>query len=184
MTCIAGLVCEGKVYIGGDSAGVSGLDLDIRKDQKVFKNDDYIFGFTSSFRMGQLLRYAFKPPKFRPAEDDLDTFMVTKFINSVRTCLKDGGYARTKSDEEEGGTFLVGTQGRLFIVHNDYQVGESVHGYEACGCGEAYAKSALWTMKQLDSHLAGGPQAMVELALQSAETHSGGVRGPFSVVSI
>lgn len=55
MTCIVGLVENNKVYIGGDSAGVAGLSLMKRADEKVFKKDEFIFGFTSSFRMGQLI---------------------------------------------------------------------------------------------------------------------------------
>jgi len=63
MTCIVGLVENGKVYIGGDSAGVAGLDITTRKDEKVFQKENMIFGFTSSFRMGQILRYSFKNPR-------------------------------------------------------------------------------------------------------------------------
>jgi ATP-dependent protease HslVU (ClpYQ) peptidase subunit len=66
MTCIVGMVENGKVYIGGDSAGVSGFDYHIREDQKVFQNGDMIFGFTSSFRMGQLLQYSLKIPDHDP----------------------------------------------------------------------------------------------------------------------
>ena len=52
MTCIVGLVENGKVYIGGDSAGVAGLDVRMRSDEKVFTKGNMIFGYTSSFRMG------------------------------------------------------------------------------------------------------------------------------------
>lgn len=34
MTCIVGLVEASNIYIGGDSAGVSGYDLTIRADSK------------------------------------------------------------------------------------------------------------------------------------------------------
>ena len=39
MTCIVGYLDKKtkKVTIGGDSAGVAGLDITIRKDEKVFK---------------------------------------------------------------------------------------------------------------------------------------------------
>ena len=60
MTCIVGILEEnGDIYMGGDSAGASGNTLKIRADEKVFINENYIMGFTSSFRMGQLLRYGF-----------------------------------------------------------------------------------------------------------------------------
>lgn len=60
MTCIIGLIKNKKVYIGGDSAGVDGLNITIRKDSKVFKINKFIIGYTSSFRMGQLLRFKLK----------------------------------------------------------------------------------------------------------------------------
>ena len=56
MTCIAGLVHDETVYLAGDSAGTSGWNLTVRADPKVFANDSYVMGFTTSFRMGQLLR--------------------------------------------------------------------------------------------------------------------------------
>lgn len=69
MTCIVGLVDQGNVWIGGDSAGVGGYDLMLRADQKVFRNGDFLMGFTSSFRMGQLLRYKLSPPKLHSDDD-------------------------------------------------------------------------------------------------------------------
>lgn len=52
MTCIIGFIKNKKVYIGGDSAGVGGSHVTIRRDSKVFKNGNFIMGYTSSFRMG------------------------------------------------------------------------------------------------------------------------------------
>ena len=63
MTCIAAIKHEGKVYIGADSAAGKGTYLTLRADEKVFKNGKFGFGFTSSFRMGQLLRYRLSPPE-------------------------------------------------------------------------------------------------------------------------
>lgn len=84
MTCIVGMVEGGRVWIGGDSAGVAELELTVRADEKVFTNGPYVFGFTSSFRMGQLLRYKLKPPK-PPRFGDLMAFMVNDFIEAVRS---------------------------------------------------------------------------------------------------
>ena len=41
MTCIVGLVHGGKVYMGGDSAGVGGYCLTVRADEKVFRNGEF-----------------------------------------------------------------------------------------------------------------------------------------------
>jgi hypothetical protein len=104
MTCIAGFMQDGRVHIGGDSAGIGGLSLTVRADRKVFTNGPYAFGIAGSFRMGDLLRYSFKPPK--PEKDDLDRFMRVDFVNAVRACFKDGGFAEKDSEDEKGGTFL------------------------------------------------------------------------------
>lgn len=175
MTCIAGVAHEGKVWIGGDSAGVGGYDLTLRADTKVFANGAFLFGFTSSFRMGQLLRYALTPPKLY--DKDVMTFMCTEFTDAVRNCLKAGGYAAREREQEQGGVFLVGVAGRLFRIDNDYHVGEASALYDAVGCGEAYAKGALYASVGHD------PEVRVRQALAAAEQHSAGVRAPFSVLS-
>lgn len=177
MTCIVGIAEAGRVTIGGDSAGVAGLSLTVRADAKVFRRGEYVFGFTSSFRMGQLLRYSLEPPKPPDADRDLMRFMVVDFVNALRKSLSEGGYATKYYEVETGGTFLVGVRGRLFKVEEDYQVGEALAGYDACGCGEEFATGALYATR-------GRPaRSRVRLALEAAEANSAGVRGPFVIVS-
>ena len=176
MTCIAGIATGGAVYLAGDSAGVAGWDLVIRADQKVFRNGDFVMGFTSSFRMGQLLRYAFQPPKHDPSVD-VYQYMVTTFVDAVRDCLIAGGVARKESEQESGGTFLVGYQGRLFSIHEDYQVRESECGFDAVGCGAQVALGALYAASHLE------PIDRLKLALDAAEAFSVGVRAPFVFLS-
>lgn len=177
MTCIVALVEDGKVYIGGDSAGIAGLSLSTRKDRKVFINGEFIFGFTSSFRMGQLLRYSLVPPK-NLENKDIYQFMVTDFINSVRDCLKNGGYASKNNETESGGVFLVGYKGRLFKIESDYQVGEVYDNFECCGCGEEFAKGSLFSTQDMQV------EDRLNIALKSASKFSAGVCEPFYIESI
>lgn len=173
MTVIVGLCEEGKVYIGGDSAGVAGYAITIRADQKVFRNGDFIMGFTDSYRMGQLLRYAFTPPP-RRSDNDVFAFMVNDFVGAVRKCLKDGGFAKVENNVEAGGCFIVGYEGRLFSVESSFQVGESACGYYAVGCGDEYALGSLYTS-------VGDPRKRVKTALGAAQEFSAGVREPFHI---
>lgn len=175
MTCIVGLVHQGGVWIGGDSAGIAGYDLMLRSDPKVFRNGEFVIGYTSSFRMGQLLAHRFQPPK-RHADQDVYTYMVTTFVDALRQCFKDGGYATKENEREQGGTFLVGYEGRLFQIEGDYQVGEPFAGYVACGCGGSVALGAL--------HATAGqrPTDRIKVALEASEMHNAGVRGPFTIV--
>ena len=184
MTCIVGYVDEDDtVWMGGDSAGVSGLDINVRKDKKVFKNGDFLMGFTSSFRMGNLLQYKFRPPEQEC--DDVFEYMCTDFIDGVRECFENGGFIKKSSDVESGGIFLVGYRGRLFRIDNDFQVGENVAPYAAVGCGEDYAYGSLYTTKMLENWV--GPHNgydAIRVALEAAENFSTGVRGPFTIIKL
>ena len=175
MTAIAAVADGTKVWIGGDSAGVGGYSLTVRADEKVFKNGPMVFGFISSFRMGQILRYSLHVPKWDP-DTDLDWFMATTFIDAVRQVQKDKGFAVVDKGEETGGTFLVGFQGRLFAIYDDYQVGSSVHGYDAVGSGGEVALGALYAST-------GTPHHRVKTALMAATEFNAAVRGPYVIVS-
>lgn len=174
MTCIVGIAEQGKVYIGGDSAGVAGYAITIRADEKVFQAGRFLIGFTSSFRMGQLLRYNFHAPE-QPEGMDAFQYMVTMVVENLRECLKTGGYARREFDQEQGGCFLIGYAGRLFMVDSDYQVAESLCSYMAAGCGQDVALGALYATQGQ------APRQRIEVALAAAETFIAGVRRPFVV---
>ena len=180
MTCIVGLIYDDKVYIGGDSAGVSGLDVQVRADEKVFLKDNMIFGFTSSFRMGQLIRYKFQVPEQSVKKDDYH-YMCTDFIDGLRECFKNGGYSKVDSNREEGGTFLVGYKGQLYCIYDDFQVAKPTEDYDSCGCGAKYALGALRILRK-DITLK--PKQMITKALETAEFFSGGVSAPFNIVEV
>lgn len=175
MTCIAGVESDGVVCIGGDSAGIGGELVDIRADEKVFHRNGYIMGFTTSFRMGQILHYVGEDPPKPSVNAKLDKFMVTKFVDWVRAVLAEGGWKRTDSEQESGGSFLVGVRGTLYLIDPDFQAGRSQNGYLAVGCGEGIALGSLFSTADLEPH------ERVVLALEAAVHHSTGVRGPFVV---
>ena len=173
MTCIVGLEHSGRVTIGGDSAGVEGLRITARADEKVFQVGPYLIGFSDSFRMGQLLRYTLDAPEQASTHDDFE-HLCTVFVESVRACLKEGGFAKESSGEESGGTFLVGYKGLLYCVDSDYQVGRAIRGYEAIGCGEEFALGSL-------ASTSGAASRRVRVALEAAALHSSGVCEPFTI---
>lgn len=175
MTCIIGYAKDSVVYIGGDSAGVLDNNIRVRKDEKVFVKGDFIFGFTSSFRMGQLIRYKLEIPP-NPGKDDYE-YMCSDFIDAVVTCFNENGYARKDNERLSGGQFLVGYNGQLYNVESDFQVGQVVFPYDACGCGENYALGAMAALE------IGGwcPHDKIIVALEITEKLSTGVCGPFVV---
>lgn len=176
MTCIIGFIDKknNNVVIGGDSAGVTDLNVTLRKDGKVFKNGEFVIGCTSSFRMIQLLKYSFKPPEVYNKE--VHEYMCTDFINEVRKTFETGGYLQTfKEGDEKGGTFLIGYKNRLFKIDSDFQVAETIQGYDACGCGEEYALGSIYNTTKTNV------ESIVKDALKCAENFSGAVRRPFTI---
>lgn len=172
MTCIVAVVENGIVYMGADSAGVSGYSLSTRKDPKIYKVGKMLIGFTSSFRMGQILGYKLKAP-IHYDDTSIEEYMNTVFIDTIREVLKDNGYSTVNNNSESGGIFLVGYKGRIFKINSDFQVGESVQSYDATGCGEDIALGSLFTS------FAKSVEDRLRLALEAAETFSSGVRQPF-----
>lgn len=180
MTCIVGCVDRKTktVTIGGDSAGVSGLNIEVRKDAKVFKNGNFVIGCTTSFRMIQLLRFSLKPPAIR--KKDIFEYMCTDFIDAVRECFLQGGHLKRYTDGDDmGGTFLVGYKNRLFKIDEDFQVGENINGMDALGCGSDFAIGALAALQKANLT----PKEKVIASLSVSESFSGGVRKPFVVLS-
>ena len=193
MTCIVGLVHNKKVYIGGDSAGVSCSSIHTRADKKVFINGDFIMGFTSSFRMGQLIEHSFIPPsrlifteekelkyKYDDVPDSLFRYMVLDFVNHLKYSLENGGFMKVVEGEHRGGTFLVGTEGRLFTIDSDFQVAEQVSDYTAVGIGEEYALGAMHALEYSTCK----PRKKLKIALEAASEFSTGVCGPFTILHI
>lgn len=180
MTCIVGLVEKDAVYIGGDSAGVSGSDIKVRKDSKVFIVDNrFIIGFTSSFRMGQLLRFSLEPPLQGRGVRDYE-YLCTDFINAVRKCFVAGGHMGKEEEREEGGNFLVGYRGVLYEIGSDFQVAINEKPYCSVGCGEDYAHGSLFATANLNL----GPEERINRALEAAVYFSTSVRPPFVILKL
>lgn len=175
MTCIVGAVDKGVVYIGGDSASVAGWTSRITKLPKVFKKGPFLIGYTTSFRMGQLLEHALAVPLQTPKERDDMRFMVTVFVEHVRQLLKERGMAKVEANAESGGQFLVGYRSRLFSVQSDFQVNEMADGYDAVGSGAEYALGALTALRGVR------PALRLKRALEISAHFNMGVSAPFFV---
>jgi|SRR3990167_7746399 len=175
MTCVIGLVNNGDIYLGGDSASVSEHDVLIRSDKKVFRKGLFLIGFTSSFRMGQLLQYSLVIPKQVGTEDF--RYMATEFVNAARECFKVGGFGTTSNDAEVGGVFIVGYKGRLYQIDCDYQVITVEDDFIAVGSGSTIAYGALYASRSDNN-----PRRRMLTALKAAERFNVGVRGPFVII--
>jgi len=173
MTIIVALKHDGDVYMGCDSAGTRGLSVRVRKDPKIAIRNGFIIGFTSSFRMGQLLHHEIDYPD--PPKIGHYRFMVKKFIPAIRTGFEEHGFSIKNQNKESGGEFLVGMGGKIFHIFSDFQVGENVLDFSACGCGDEYATGSL------ASTVGDEPRSRVLMALKVAGEFSNGIRPPYRI---
>jgi ATP-dependent protease HslVU (ClpYQ) peptidase subunit len=179
MTCIVGLKHGEDIWIGGDSAGIVGHWLSIRADEKVFQNGQFLIGFTSSFRMGQILRYSFQHPD-HDASLTTEAYLASVWVDAVRTCFKEKGFARKENEAESGGCFLIGYRGELWEIDNDYQVARWDDGFAAIGGGTQVALGSLFTSRDSPG-LADDPESRVRIALSAAQRFNTTVREPFVI---
>lgn len=179
VTCIAAVVEGGTVWMGGDSAATdAGWRLVIRADEKVFRNGPMLIGFAGSFRLGQVLRYIFEPPK-HPRNCDAPRYMVQHFVEVLRETMKAAGVATKDNNAEEmpDSAFLVGYRGRIFMVDEDFHVAEAIDGFASVGCGSQVALGALCVSD-------GPPRQRIRAALEAAERYHAGVRRPFRIQAL
>jgi|SRR5579863_1986395 len=181
MTCVVGLVEGGVIYMGADSLAseAKGTAIVGRADEKVFINDDVIMGFCGSFRVGQLLRHAFEVPKKPKQHDDDMAYMVIDFIDALRTLQKEKGSMK-KEDEEEThpAGILVGYNGNLYAIDEDFDVGRPLENYYAMGAGSQVAFGAMYATK--DAGL--DPKKRITMALEAATQYDAACRGPYTIL--
>jgi ATP-dependent protease HslVU (ClpYQ) peptidase subunit len=182
MTLIIGITQDNQTYMGGDAAASSECDIELRQNPKVFYNGAYMMGYTTSFRMGQLLQYELDPKNPTPEDlatpDSIVRFMVTEFIPQVRTLFDDSGFSKIETNVESAGNFIVAVGNYLFGIESDYQVGLSTLPYLAVGSGAQVARGSLYTTQ----HLNMTAQDRIAVAMEAAQTFVNTVAAPVTII--
>ena len=174
--------------MGGDSAASdekSGLIIQTT-DAKVFKSGQYGIGYVDSFRMGQILQYNWTPPVYKPTAGfkNLDKFMRTKFVESVKASYLEHGYGKfggATDDGDEGGIILIAVQGtgRIFTMDVDYHISQADVEYMAEGSGQQVALGSLFSTGAVKT-----PRKRVRMALEASAKFIMTVRGPFTIIEV
>jgi len=182
MTCIISIVDKNKnIWMGADSlASCSSGDIEDRKDKKLFIKDDFIFGFCGSYRVGQLLQYRLDIPENKENKT-IEEYMNTDFIDEVRMIFTKYGCSKKEDNVEEvDSAFIVGHNGKLFKVAEDFQVGIPLEDYTATGSGESQAFGVLYVTKDMNLT----PKKRIIKGLEAAEKYNAYVRRPFNILTL
>jgi ATP-dependent protease HslVU (ClpYQ) peptidase subunit len=169
MSCVLGLLNNGKLYMGSD--GVATTDDGEKRPilcNKIFRNKEYLIGFTGSVRHGQLLG-----PRYFNAPSNIYDFPEAirgKFVDSGAILSTDTG------QQVHSSNFLVGYKGRLFEILIDFQLNEIMGNFTAIGSGAPYAMGSLFASKKWKS-----PEKRIVNALDAASEYDGSCGAPYCI---
>jgi 20S proteasome alpha/beta subunit len=181
MTCVIGYVAKDGIYMGCDSQGTDDyLNKFHILEEKIFTKGEFIFGGAGCYRMIQLLKHSFTPPK-KPSRMSVDKYICTLFIDALRKCLKEAGYSKIEDNTEsaENGYFLVGYKNSLYTVYGNFQAERYKTPYCSIGCGGELANGAMDVLL-LETKIK-KPEKILKRALLTASKFSAGVGKPFVV---
>lgn len=145
MSTIVAIKTGNFIVMGSDSLCSNGNMKHIRKNEKVFKiknkdNKEFLIGICGSFRLMQIVQYYFTPPKI--TNEDAVKYIVVDFVKKLKATFDELDYQM-----KDGERVLVGFEGEIFCIENDYQVGMPDYNYFAVGSGTRYALGSLHTTK-------------------------------------
>ena len=180
MTCIVGYrdPRSGEVWVGGDSAATTHLEVIILDTPKVFRLGSLVIGGAGSPLAINALRYAEDFP-CTPAVEDLDRYMSTEFPRAVRRVWKKAKVYPDKDGYYEFGG-IVGIHDRVYAVESNLQWEVSAGSFVATGSGMFAALGALDVLTRTEGL---SPVELVRDALDVAARTTPYVRPPFYILS-
>lgn len=175
MTCIVAIEQNGTVIMGGDRLGSNGHTGAPVSESKVFTKSGVTIGYTSSFRMGQLLQYALTIPVI--PEEDLDKWVAVDLMQAIRAVYSENGWDETSNGKASGGSFLLAVKGRCYEIQSDYSFIRQISGEYAVGSGKDYALGSLRSTRGRMT----ASKRIIE-SLETAAEYVVSVSAPFDVI--
>lgn len=177
MTCIVGLEYDGRVLIGGDIQGTGWNNKVVHTQPKVFNKKGVIFGFTTSYRFGQLIEHGLPDPVVPEDPNEVYRWLITNIVPAIKKSLKEGEF-------DKGGNCLIGVQGQLWELQDDFSVLRSVKGYNSVGSGYEYAVGSMFTqMNAIPPRTLEEAKTIITNAIVAAGTFSPSVGTESRIVS-
>lgn len=168
MSCVVGLIDNGKIFMGAD--GFATTEDGERRPivaNKIFRNKEYLIGYTGSVRTGQLIEPAYfdAPEKIGELAESMRQHLYA--MGCVATA--EGGISMQTSN------FLIAYKERLYEILMDFQLNEILGNYTAIGSGACYAMGAMFVLNKSKLE----PMKQLELALYAATEFHTSVGPPF-----
>lgn len=177
MTCICGLEGNGKVWIGGDSAGSTDYSIATFSEPKVWLDGEFAYGYCDDGRYGSVLRWGFNPPK--PPKTQIEKYFAMRFVPALREAFKSDLDAQpSEAGKYPQIEFLMGLRGRLYCFGSNWEVMRCRDGFYAVGSGADLAMGAMYGSADKK------PRERIQVALEAASRYTPFVRPPYTIITI
>jgi ATP-dependent protease HslVU (ClpYQ) peptidase subunit len=171
VTCIAGLVDDNIIYIGGDRGISDDSSIMSMLQPKVIIKGDWIYGYAGSLGNGQLFDFIDLPPVKN--KEDVYKILRMDIVENYKSILDTHG----SSKDDDSTDFIIGCMGRLFEFNtDDWGVAEITE--VSIGSGGNFALGSLY------STIGSDPLERIGLAIGSAITYSPTCQGPIDILSL
>ena len=145
MTTLAAIQGNGWAVIGCDSraSDEGGRYMDLAT-HKIVENNGALIAVSGASRGGNIAQFGWKAPKPR-ANEDLDIFMTTKFIPSLRKAFQDAGYEGKEDGDAawHDSNLLISVRGVIYPIFEDYSWDREARNIYYAGSGGDIALGAL-----------------------------------------
>ena len=180
MTCILATIHNNKVHMIGDMCGSNGFThKNYTKNVKVFTNKDFLVGYTTCYRMGQILQYSWEPP-VKSLDYSDDVYIYKHIVNSLKAVFEANGFGCKNGISFSGGNFLLGWKGRIFEMQDNISILEHEQ-FASVGCGEYFAEASMATQTELDINL-DDPEKFLSTALRVTSGLVTGVSSEYNYI--
>lgn len=185
MTCIIGMIDNGKAYMGADRRiSFGNIKRTMPTYGKIIERSGLLIGTTGYLKFNNLIRYDLlfnAQPKDMP--DDVYVYKV--IVEEIRKTAKDNGYMSIHDNEEklpEMESLLI-YNNKIYTVFGDLSICETEHKFWATGSGGDLAIGALSVLENsLDSEeFTYPPEYKIIKALEIAAKYDNSVGAPFDV---
>jgi ATP-dependent protease HslVU (ClpYQ) peptidase subunit len=171
MTVIVGITDGTKVYIGGDRGVSDDVSILTLSRPKVHVNNGWLFGYSGSLGIGQLMEIINMPD----VTGDPYITLRTDVVSNMRDAID----LYSVPSSENTSDFLIGIQGRLFEMNTaDWSVAEVTE--TALGSGSPFALGSLHTTKEFPAT----PEYRIEMALNAAISCSPFCQGGTDIIIV
>lgn len=183
MTAIVGIQGDGWSVLAADTmTEYSNKPFVADGMIKLIERGDYIFAFAGDGIAGDLANFMWIPPKLIKTMD-LDKFVMTKVLPSLKACFMANGYNASKEAEKDDGGFdaLLSVNGTIYQITSDFGWMRSSTGLYGVGSGGDLALGALSAFKRNKTPEGCTRQAMK--AIEIAATYNIYVGGDITVMT-